>query len=155
LEVSDGFRPHVFDLPLPVIAEVVEPEAVGRGIDLLAQSMLQGSPLRSIYLNLKHRELNALTEVLAQSRDPPKPLRPTDIRSSDVVTHQNHHRRTSLPEVRRVSIDVAADMAGKELRLQQRQQARGCRFVEKRVSKLLALSVLVSNQDALSRLIRQ
>ena len=56
----------------------------------------------------------------------------------------------SPPDERRVGVEVAAQVAGQELRLEVRQQADGRRLVEERVTQLVALALLLGDEHGLA-----
>jgi hypothetical protein len=77
--------------PFPIRAEVVKPQAVFLGINLINEALPKDFPSSRIYKALENRKLNTLAIILAclgnSSQSPP----PGFVLGSYVITDQNKH----------------------------------------------------------------
>lgn len=63
--------------------------------------------------------------------------------------------RFSLPEERRIGVEVATEMTGQQLRLQIRQEADGDFFTEEQMRQFFAFTFLIGDQNSFSSVIGQ
>ncbi len=108
--------------------------------------MLKECPLRAIYLDLEHRVLHSLTIIAAGLGQAAQALATCSILSAHVIADQNHHVATSLPQKWRISLQIAAQMASEQLRLNVREQTKWCLLAEETMLYFLTLALLISSQ---------
>ena len=110
-------------------------------------------PLRRIDLDLEHGILHPLAEIAAGLGDPPQPPCAAALGRPHVVGHENQQRALSLPEPRRIGVEVAAQMAGEQLRLQVGNEAERRDFVEERMAPLVRFALLPGRKHRLAAVV--
>jgi hypothetical protein len=154
-EIGCGLGADVLDSASPVRAEVVIAQAILLAVDDRLEPSPERRPLGWIDLDFEYRILNALSEITAGFSDPPQPSGAVPLARSHVVSHENEHHALSLPDPRRIGVEVAAQMARQELCLQIRNEPERRNFVEEGMTPLGSLSLLPSHENRLARGIGQ
>ena len=135
---------------MPVGAQAVEAKAVKRLVDFCYQPRAQSRPLRRVDLAFKDRLLHALPEVEAGAADPPQAAPAGRGFSVHVIGDEHQQVAASLPDERRIAVQIAAQVTCQQLGLGMRQEAERHGLVEKRVAQFVALALLSGDQNAFS-----
>jgi hypothetical protein len=126
---------------------IVAQAVVVRIDDGFQPSLLQ-CPLRRVDQDLEDRELDTLTEVATSLRYTPEPRRAVPFRGRHVVSHEHHHHPVLLfAEPGRIGVEIAAQVPGKQVRLEVRDEPERRRLLHKKVASFLLLAVLPSGED--------
>ena len=99
------------------IAKAIEPQAVLAGIDKLHKLGFDASHCGSVGNAFENRILHALSVVDAMTRHPPQPFSPCRVFRVHVVCDNRQHVNASLPQKRRVAVQISPNAAGKQERL--------------------------------------
>jgi hypothetical protein len=153
IEVERGLCAQMFHARIPIGTQLVEPQAIGFGVDFLDQSIPQFDPLRRIDVAFEHGILDALAEVTASARHASQPPLSAIALGRYIICNQNHHRDGSLPNERRIGVQVASDVAGEQLCLNEPQETQGHPLIQVGMVDLIAFSFLVSNENGLPALV--
>src|SRR5262245_13072526 len=113
----------VLDPPPPVRPEKVESEAVLLGVVEAEKPMAKLRPLVGVEQTLEDGVLDPLAEIEAFLRGLAEAAAACSILRRYVVAHYDEHGHESLPYEGRVTIEVAAKIAGQEKTLEIREQA--------------------------------
>jgi hypothetical protein len=145
----------MLDAATPLGSEPIEAQTVRLRIDLLDQAGAQYGPLRRIELAFEHGELNPLAVIKAGTRDPAQPALAALALGAHVIADQHHHLLRSSgaplsPDEGRIAVEVAAQMAGEELRLDMRHEAERHGLAEKWMRELVPLALLIGDKDGLA-----
>lgn len=144
VEILDLLGAVVFNAVLcPIIsAEKIEADRILCRCDQIQQPPLELGELRRVHLALKDRILYPLAVVQARPGDPMEPTASFGRARSNIIGHQNEHRG-SLPDERRVCVDVAAKVTSQESCLQMYDQARSRLLAKERMLYSFLLALLI------------
>src|ERR1035437_385842 len=147
----------MFDSPLPVVAQKIEPQTIVLLTDLLNQSRPHLSPLSRIHQALEYRVLTALPAILTNaSHTPESPPALLGFGVHVVCHHYKHHRASpprSFPKKTWVPVKISPDKPGQQRRLKIRHQPKRHLLPQKRMLNLLLLPLLIRHQNLFARLI--
>src|ERR1039457_3602320 len=145
----------MFHPPLPVVPQKVKPQTVGGLIDLPNQVRPHPHPPRRVHQALEHRILHSLPLVFAHLPPPPQSPPPFPRLRTDIVRHHHQHHRVasliSLPQKRRVPVEIAAHKPRQQHRLDVRCQPKRHPLLQERVQNLFLFPFLVRHQHFLPR----
>jgi len=128
---------------------MVEAKTVSLGVDEVTKALAQGYPLRWLNLYFKYRVLDTLPKVATRLGNFAQPFPARSRHSADIIANQDHHGFAScrlLPQERRVTVQVAAQVSSQQLRLHKGQQTDVYLFTQKAMLKLFPLALLVGDQ---------
>ena len=107
------FAPKMLHFVFISIPQIIEPQAVLLFVHNRYQFCLKNTALRRIERAFKDGVLHSLPVVYTLLCDLPEALAPFCILGVDVISDQYEHM-ASLPQKRRIPIEVAAQMSGKQ-----------------------------------------
>src|SRR5690606_11486113 len=140
-EVGSRLGANMLDSATPVGPKIVVSKAVCLRIDEGLEPRLQSRPLCRIHLDLEHRILNALAEILTGLGNGTKAGRTALVGRRNIVGDEDEHGGL-FPEPWRVGVDMTAQMARQHLRLEEGHEAEWRLLPEERMHPLLLLAIL-------------
>jgi hypothetical protein len=108
----------VFDAPTAVSPEAIKTQTVDRWVDFCDQSIPERCPLSRIDFAFEDGILHALPEIETSSGHTAQAAAADDRLSAHVIGYEHEHGVASLPNKAGIAVKVAAQVSGKELRLQ-------------------------------------
>lgn len=91
LGVIPALCADMLDLFVPIVAEIVKPQAVELLIDYLHELVFELHELAVIEVGLENRVLHPLCTALALFCDEPQPLSTGGTLRTHIIAYQNHH----------------------------------------------------------------
>ena len=150
-----GVNADMFHFGPVVIAELVKSQAVQFGVDEGGQFGLQNGELSGIQKAFKNGILDALAVVHTFFGDLTQPFASGCSFGVDIVSDQNKHGGTSLPEEWRVKFQILAKRPRKKQCLHIGHESPGKLFLQERVGDLLGLFCLPGAEKGFPPLVRQ
>lgn len=151
LDIDGRLGTEVLDAVAVVVAEEIEAEAVFGGVVFIFELTSARDPLGVVDIAFEDRILDADAMVEADLGDSAKASASLRGDGGNVVTDNDHH--DSPPEERGIGIKVAAEMPGKEKRLDMEEHADGYAFLKERVADLLLLALLPGDEEGLAAVV--
>lgn len=148
LDIDGRFGTEVLDAVAVVVAEEIEAEAVFGGVVFLFELTSARDPLGVVDIAFEDRILDADAMVEADLGDPAEASASLWGDGGDIIADNDHHG--SSPEEWGVGVKVAAQVAGKEERLDMGQHADGDGLVKEGVLDILLLALLPGGEEGLA-----
>src|SRR5690606_4344245 len=157
LKIKAGFCANMFNPLLPLCSQSIKAQGIMIRIDFFNQSLSQSRPLGGIDFTFKHRILHPLTEIKTCPSDTTQTATSTAVFSFHVICHQHQHIAILLfPDKSGITIKIAAQMTGENLRLNMKNEPKWHILAEERMAQHLSLALRKGGQNQLSaRLIEQ
>ena len=124
---------EVLDFGLVFISQIIETKTILLLIYQPQKRVLQLAALRGIDNTFKNRILNPLTIISTCFRDFSQPLSSRGIGGTYIIGDQDQHTTASLPQKRRILVQVTPQISRKKQSLNIRNQSPGDFLLQVRV----------------------